>query len=57
LYNAFARKTQQLSGGKLSSTSTVACAGIAGGVAGMLGNPIEAVLVRMYIDGVKPMAE
>jgi len=48
---------KQLSGGKLTSTSTVACAGFAGGAAGILGNPTEVVLVRMCADGVKPIAE
>jgi dicarboxylate transporter 10 len=57
LYNSLARKAKQLSGDKLSSTSTVACAGIAGGAAGMLGNPAEVVLVRMCADGVKPVTE
>jgi dicarboxylate transporter 10 len=46
-----------MSGGKLSSSSTIACAGLAGGAAGMLGNPTEVVLVRMCADGVKPMTE
>jgi dicarboxylate transporter 10 len=41
LYDALARKMQQRTGGKLSTTSTIACAGIAGGLAGMIGNPTE----------------
>jgi dicarboxylate transporter 10 len=41
LYNALAQKAKQMSGGKLSSTSTIVCAGVAGGAAGMLGNPTE----------------
>lgn len=32
---------QQRTGGKLSGTQTVACAGLAGGLAGMIGNPTE----------------
>ena len=41
LYNFFVQKIKQKSGGKLSAGSTIACAGLAGGVAGMLGNPTE----------------
>jgi hypothetical protein len=41
LYNALAQKAKQMAGGKLSSTSTIACAGLAGGAAGMIGNPTE----------------
>ncbi|KFY29119.1 hypothetical protein V493_02539 [Pseudogymnoascus sp. VKM F-4281 (FW-2241)] len=37
----------------LSAVSTIVCAGTAGGVAGMLGNPTEIVLVRMCADGAK----
>ncbi|OAQ78579.1 mitochondrial dicarboxylate [Purpureocillium lilacinum] len=32
----------------------VACAGLAGGLAGLIGNPTEVVLVRMCADGAKP---
>jgi len=41
LYNVFATKAKQLSGGKLTTTSTITCAGLAGGVAGLIGNPTE----------------
>jgi len=44
LYNALAQKTKQITGGKLSSTSTIACAGLSGGAAGILGNPTEVSL-------------
>jgi solute carrier family 25 (mitochondrial dicarboxylate transporter), member 10 len=55
LYNLFARQLQQASGqSRLSSTSTIACAGLAGGLAGVIGNPAEVVLVRMCADGAKP---
>lgn len=54
LYDVLARKMQQGTGAKLSMSSTIACAGIAGGLAGMIGNPTEVVLVRMCADGVKP---
>ncbi|KAG0646490.1 2-oxoglutarate malate carrier [Hyphodiscus hymeniophilus] len=57
LYNTLAQRVKQASGGKLSSMSTIACAGVAGGAAGMLGNPTEVVLVRMCADGVKPVGE
>lgn len=38
---------------KLSLSTNIACAGIAGGVAGIIGNPAEVVLVRMCADGAK----
>jgi len=41
LYDILARNLQQRNGGKLSAGSTIACAGIAGGLAGMIGNPTE----------------
>ncbi|KAI9731815.1 MAG: hypothetical protein M1818_007680 [Claussenomyces sp. TS43310] len=45
---------QQVTGKeKLSASMTIACAGLAGGAAGMIGNPTEIVLVRMCADGVK----
>lgn len=33
------------------------CAGVAGGLAGLIGNPFEIVLVRMCTDGIKPIGE
>ena len=36
---------------------TIAAAGLAGGIAGLIGNPAEVVLVRMCADGAKPPAE
>ncbi|PSN74300.1 mitochondrial carrier [Corynespora cassiicola Philippines] len=42
---------------KLSPALTIASAGLAGGIAGMVGNPAEVVLVRMCADGAKPVAE
>jgi hypothetical protein len=30
-----------MAGGKLTSTSTIVCAGLAGGAAGLVGNPTE----------------
>ncbi|KAH7247115.1 mitochondrial dicarboxylate transporter [Fusarium solani] len=38
---------------KLSVTQNIACAGVAGGVAGLVGNPAEVILVRMCADGAK----
>jgi hypothetical protein len=41
LYDILARNFQRRAGGKLSTGSTIACAGVAGGLAGMIGNPTE----------------
>jgi dicarboxylate transporter 10 len=42
LYDILARNVQRRNGGgKLSAGSTIACAGLAGGLAGMIGNPTE----------------
>lgn len=41
LYDVLARQVQQKTGEKLTAGSTIVCAGIAGGLAGMLGNPTE----------------
>ncbi|OBT70989.1 hypothetical protein VF21_09880 [Pseudogymnoascus sp. 05NY08] len=58
LYNYFTRTLKQSHGVKnLSAPSTIACAGLAGGLAGVLGNPTEIVLVRMCADGAKPAAQ
>jgi solute carrier family 25 (mitochondrial dicarboxylate transporter), member 10 len=58
LYNVFAAQMRQYSGSsQLSTTSTILCAGLAGGTAGVIGNPTEVVLVRMCADGAKPAAE
>lgn len=40
---------QQRTGRKLSGTETVACAGVAGGLAGMIGNPTEVIFHEMYV--------
>ncbi|KAF8849813.1 mitochondrial carrier [Acephala macrosclerotiorum] len=53
LYDVLARQMQNRTGGKLSASETIVCAGVAGGLAGMIGNPTEVVLVRMCSDGVK----
>jgi dicarboxylate transporter 10 len=42
VYNYLARQTKELSGTKqLSLGSTITCAGLAGGIAGVIGNPTE----------------
>lgn len=41
----------------LPLTWNIACAGISGGVAGLIGNPTEVVLVRMCADGAKNQAD
>ncbi|KAK4452207.1 mitochondrial dicarboxylate transporter [Podospora aff. communis PSN243] len=56
LYTSLSRQLQA-GGTKPSTASTIACAGVAGGLAGMIGNPTEVVLVRMCADGAKPPAE
>ncbi|KAK4192138.1 mitochondrial dicarboxylate transporter [Podospora australis] len=58
LYTVLCRQVQKQTGqAKLSTTYTIACAGVAGGLAGMVGNPTEVVLVRMCADAAKPPAE
>lgn len=37
--------------------SNIACAGASGGLAGIIGNPAEVVLVRMCADGAKPVGQ
>lgn len=56
LYNSLSHQLSK-GGTKPSTASTIFCAGIAGGLAGMIGNPTEVVLVRMCADGAKPLAE
>lgn len=58
LYTSISHKARQFTGQeRLSAAWTVACAGLAGGLAGLVGNPTEVVLVRMCADGAKPPAE
>lgn len=56
LYNKLSRQLHP-GNSKPTAASTIACAGIAGGLAGMIGNPAEIVLVRMCADGAKPLGE
>lgn len=44
-------------GAPLSPWATILCAAVAGGAAGVIGNPAEVVLVRMCADGARPPAE
>jgi solute carrier family 25 (mitochondrial dicarboxylate transporter), member 10 len=60
LYESFSTKLKSMSSsteGKLSPLATITCAGFAGGIAGLIGNPAEVVLVRMCADGAKPASE
>ncbi|KAF2265248.1 mitochondrial carrier [Lojkania enalia] len=60
LYELFSNKLLSIApsnNGRLSSQGTVVCAGLAGGVAGLVGNPAEIVLVRMCADGARPSSE
>ncbi|EXJ58508.1 hypothetical protein A1O7_05934 [Cladophialophora yegresii CBS 114405] len=58
LYNQFANKARERSGAaRLTSGWEIVCAGAAGGLAGLVGNPTEVALVRMCADGAKPPAQ
>ncbi|KAI8267088.1 hypothetical protein K4K58_008787 [Colletotrichum sp. SAR11_239] len=58
LYNYFAQQAKQYTGKeKLSTAMTITCAGLAGGMAGLVGNPAEVILVRMCADGAKTASE
>lgn len=60
LYDFFSRNLRSLSSSPKSTSSpatTIASAGLAGGIAGLIGNPAEVVLVRMCADGAKPPSE
>jgi hypothetical protein len=58
LYNYFANEVKQRTGTtKLTAGWEVVCSGVAGGAAGLIGNPTEVVLVRMCADGAKTAAE
>jgi hypothetical protein len=50
LYDILARNLQRRNGGsKLSAGSTIACAGVAGGLAGLIGNPTEVIKTMLDI--------
>ncbi|CAD0087040.1 unnamed protein product [Aureobasidium vineae] len=58
LYNYFAKEVKQRTGTtKLTAGWEVVCSGVAGGAAGLIGNPTEVVLVRMCADGAKTAVE
>ena len=60
LYGVFSRQVRSISSstsGQLSTSLTIASAGLAGGIAGIVGNLAEVVLVRMCADGAKPSTE
>ncbi|KAK1985283.1 mitochondrial dicarboxylate transporter [Colletotrichum cereale] len=58
LYNYFAQRAKQWTGKeKLTTAMTISCAGLSGGMAGLVGNPAEVVLVRMCADGAKSVGE
>jgi dicarboxylate transporter 10 len=58
LHNFFSTQLLKRTGEqKLSVWSNIACAGLAGGIAGLIGNPAEVVLVRVCADGAKPVGE
>ncbi|KAK6008589.1 hypothetical protein QM012_000492 [Aureobasidium pullulans] len=58
LYNYFAKEVKQRTGTtKLTAGWEVVCSGVAGGAAGLVGNPTEVVLVRMCADGAKNAAD
>lgn len=55
LHNHLSSQLLQTSGrDRLPASWNIACAGVSGGIAGLIGNPTEVVLVRMCADGAKP---
>ncbi|KAF2120294.1 mitochondrial carrier domain-containing protein, partial [Lophiotrema nucula] len=60
LYGVFSRQMGLMSSSPsepLSTSLTIFSAGLAGGIAGLIGNPAEVVLVRMCAEGAKPPQE
>ena len=58
LYAFLSQKVKERQGGQpLSSLATIGAAALAGGLAGVIGNPAEVILVRMCADGAKPVGE
>jgi solute carrier family 25 (mitochondrial dicarboxylate transporter), member 10 len=55
LYDYFIRKWSVST--KDERGKVVLCAGLAGGIAGLIGNPAEIVLVRMCADGARPPSQ
>ncbi|EXV03235.1 mitochondrial carrier protein [Metarhizium robertsii] len=58
LHNHLSSQLLQTSGrDRLPTSWNIACAGVSGGIAGLIGNPTEVVLVRMCADGAKPASD
>ncbi|CAG9994548.1 unnamed protein product [Clonostachys byssicola] len=58
IHTVLSQRVMEYTGQKrLSLGSNIACAGVAGGIAGVVGNPAEVVLVRMCADGAKPLSQ
>ncbi|KAF1996397.1 mitochondrial carrier [Amniculicola lignicola CBS 123094] len=60
LHGFFSQKLTSMSSSpqaKPTQAITITSAALAGGVAGIVGNPAEVVLVRMCADGAKPVSE
>ncbi|KAF7543101.1 hypothetical protein G7Z17_g11015 [Cylindrodendrum hubeiense] len=58
LHSFLSEKVLKFTGeSKISVSWNIACAGVAGGIAGVVGNPAEVALVRMCADGAKPQAQ
>lgn len=51
------KKSQANPNNPLSTLTTIGAAALAGGLAGIIGNPAEVILVRMCADGAKPPTE
>ncbi|KAG8408076.1 hypothetical protein J3459_018203 [Metarhizium acridum] len=58
LHNYLSSRLLHTSGrDRLPASWNIACAGVSGGIAGLIGNPTEIVLVRMCADGAKPAGD
>lgn len=58
LYTILSQRLRERNGGNpVSSWTTIGAAAVAGGLAGVIGNPAEVILVRMCADGAKPVGE
>lgn len=59
LYSILAQhlKSKSPTGNQLSFGATIGAAAVAGGLAGVVGNPAEVILVRMCADGARPAGE
>lgn len=58
LFTVLSQRIREQNNGKpLSSWSTILCAAVSGGLAGVIGNPAEVILVRMCADGARSPAD